>query len=92
MEANTRVALLEIEVNQLKYQLDATQKQKPRKRVHPDPNQRFAHIENIASAVDQLAAGQAKKRVKTTEKAASEAASRTEAAVTLQTMCVQWQL
>jgi hypothetical protein len=82
--ANTRSATLEADNKRLKYQLDQLGSQRKRKRIYIDLNIRFADIEKIKGAIDQVAIEAANSSAKSTEKAA--------AASTLQNMCTEWQL
>ena len=56
-----------------------------------DPNQRFADIENIMSAINQSTAEQAQRDRNIGEKEAKAAAAAA-AALTLESMCTTWQL
>ena len=89
--ANTRAAELETENKRLYSQLEALKPQRPRKRVHVDPNQRFADIETIMVAVQASQLLEAQRDVEAEEKAAERIAAET-AAQTLQSMCTEWQL
>jgi hypothetical protein len=89
--ANTRAAALQAENLRLKHQLSTTQSTKPRKRVYVDPNQRFADIENIMTAINESAAEEAR-RSKTSAEDAAKIAAAAAAAATLESMCTSWQL
>jgi len=90
--ANTRAARLEADNRRLKYQLDCINSTRPRKRIQLDPNQKFADIENIMSAINQSAAEQAQKSSYATGEGAAAAAAAVAAAATLQSMCIEFQI
>ena len=87
-KANTRAAQLEAENQRLKYRIDSNKITRSRKRVQVNPNERFSNVEAIKAAIDQAAALQAQRSdEQEAEKAAKEAA-----ALTLQSMCTEWQI
>ena len=90
-KANTRAAQLEAQNKRLQYQLDSTPIMRSRKRVQVDPNERFSNAEKIQAAIDRAAALQAQQANKSPEKEAQKAAA-TAAALTLQSMCTEWQI
>ena len=90
-EANTRAAQLEAENQRLKYQLDTTRNTRVRKRVQVNPNERFSNIESIKAAIDRAAALQAEQASTSPEKEAQKAAAAA-AALTLSSMCTEWQI
>jgi hypothetical protein len=89
--ANTRAAQLEAENQRLKYQLDSTRITRVRKRVQVNPNERFSNVESIKAAIDRAAALQAQQSNISPEKEAQKAAAAA-AALTLNSMCTQWQI
>ncbi|KAF1928479.1 DDE-domain-containing protein [Didymella exigua CBS 183.55] len=89
--ANTRAARLESENQRLKYQLDSTRVTRSRKRVQVNPNERYSNVEAIKAAIDRAAALQAEQVSRSTEQEAQKAAAAA-AALTLQSMCTEWQL
>jgi hypothetical protein len=90
-EANTRAALLTAENQRFKYQLDRCQTTRVRKRVQINPNERFSNVESIKAAVDRAAALQAQRTSISAEKEAEKAAIAA-AALTLSSMCTEWQM
>lgn len=90
-KANTRAALLTAENQRLKYQLDRCQTTRVRKRVQVDPNERFSNVESIKAAIDRAAALQAQWTSISPEKEAEKAAMAA-AALTLSSMCTEWQM
>mgnify|MGYP003624113216 CR=1 FL=1 len=48
--ANTRAAELQASNQRLQHQLDQLKIRKPRKRIRPDPNERFSNVEAIRVA------------------------------------------
>lgn len=90
--ANNQVARLQAANQCLQYQLDQVKGRQIRKRVQVDPNERFSNVEAIKAAVDRAAAQQAAAATMDTEKAAAAAAAAEAAALTLQSMCTQFQL
>ena len=90
-KANTRAAQLEAQNQRLQYQLDSTPITRSRKRVQVNPNERFSNAEKIQAAIDRAAALQAQQANKSPEKEAQKAAA-TAAALTLQSMCTEWQI
>ena len=89
--ANTRAAQLEAENQRLKYQLDSTRITRSRKRVQANPNERFSNVESIKAAIDRAAALQALQASNSPEREAEKAAEEA-AALTLNSMCTQWQI
>jgi hypothetical protein len=89
--ANTRAAGLEEKNRRLEHQLEAISPTRPRKRIRIDPNEQFANIGDIMSAINQSAAEQAQ-RSRTTAAEAAERAAIAAAAATLESMCNSWQL
>ena len=90
-EANTRAAQLEAQNQRLKYQLDSTRITRLRKRVQINPNERFSNAESIQAAIDRAAALQAQQASTSPEKEAKKAATAA-AALSLQSMCTEWQI
>ncbi|USP74411.1 hypothetical protein yc1106_01685 [Curvularia clavata] len=90
-EANTRAAQLEAQNQQLRYQLDSYKITRVRKRVQVNPNERFSNVESIKAAIDQAAALQAQRATVSAEKEAEKAAAEA-AALTLSSMCNEWQM
>ena len=90
-KANTRAAQLEAQNKRLQYQLDSTPITRSRKRVQVNPNERFSNAEKIQAAIDRAAALQAQQANKSPEKEAQKAAA-VAAALTLQSMCTEWQI
>ena len=90
-EANTRAAQLEHENQRLKYQVDTTRITQSRKRVQVNPNERFSNVESIKAAIDRAAALQAQQTSTSPEKEAQKAAAEA-AALTLKSMCSEWQI
>jgi hypothetical protein len=90
-EANTRAAQLEAENQRLKYQLDSTRINRSRKRVRVNPNERFSNVESIKAAIDRAAALQAQQTSNSPDKEAEKAAAAA-AALTLNSMCTEWQI
>lgn len=89
-KANTQVAQLKAEKQQLEHQLDSYKAAtRTRKRVQVDPNKLFADAEAIKAAIEKAAAIEAQKSNTTPEKEAQRAAA---AARSLQSMCTQWQI
>ncbi|UPX10142.1 uncharacterized protein EKO05_0000813 [Ascochyta rabiei] len=89
--ANTRAARLEFENQRLKYQLDSATITHSRKRVQVNPNERYSNVEAIKAAIDRAAALQAEQASRQGEDEAKKAAAAA-AALTLQSMCTEWQL
>lgn len=89
--ANTRSAQLEAENQRLKYQLDAIQSTRVRKRVQVNPNERFSNVESIKAALERATAIHAEQAAKAPEKEAQKAAAAT-AALSLESMCTEWQV
>ena len=79
------------ENQRLKHQLDRCQTTRVRKRVQIDPNERFSNVESIKVAIDRAAALQAQRTSTSTEKEAKKAAMAA-AALTLRSMCTEWQM
>lgn len=90
-KANTRAAELQAENQQLKYQLQSSNTTRKRKRVQPNLNERFSNIEAIKAALERAAALQAEQASRSVEEEAKKAAAEA-AALTLQSMCNEWQL
>jgi hypothetical protein len=90
-EANTRAAQLEADNQRLKHQLDYHIITRTRKRVQVNPNKRFSNVESIKAAVDRAAALQAQQAITSPEKEAQKAAAAA-AALTLSSMCNEWQI
>ena len=90
-EANTRAAQLEAENQRLKYQLDSTRNTRVRKRVQVNLNKRFSNVKSIKAAIDRAAALQAQQASTSPEKEAQKAAAAA-AALTLSSMCTEWQI
>jgi hypothetical protein len=90
-EANTRAAQLEADNQRLKYQLDSTRNTRVRKRVQVNPNERFSNVESIKAAIDRAAALQAQQASTSPEKEAKKTAAAA-AALTLSSMCTEWQM
>jgi hypothetical protein len=89
--ANIRAAEFETQSKRLYSQLEALKPQQPRKKVHMNPNQRFADIDTIIVAVQASQLLEAQRDVQAEEQAAARVAAET-AAQTLQSMCTEWQL
>ena len=90
-EANTRAAQLQAENQRLKYQLDSARITRSRKRVQVNPNERFSNIETIKAAIDRAAALQAQQASTAPDKEAQKAAAAA-AALTISSMCTEWQI
>ncbi|PSN59270.1 hypothetical protein BS50DRAFT_658825 [Corynespora cassiicola Philippines] len=92
-KANTRAAGLEAEVQKLKSQLATLRPQGPRRRVHIEPNQRFAEIENIRATMSQPVAqpAQPARHGSPTEEEEDSRAAMVDAAEALKSMCFKWQ-
>ena len=90
-KANTKAAQLEAQNKRLQYQLDSTPITRSRKRVQVDPNERFSNAEKIQAAIDRAAALQAQQASTSPEKKAQKAAAAA-AALSLQSMCTEWQI
>ena len=90
-EANTRAAQLEAQNQQLRYQLNSYKITHVRKRVQVNPNERFSNVESIKAAIDQAAALQAQRATVSAENEAEKAAAEA-AALTLSSMCNEWQI
>ena len=90
-ESNTRAAQLEAENQRLKYQLDSTRNTRVRKRVQVNLNKRFSNVKSIKAAIDRAAALQAQQASTSPEKEAQKAAAAA-AALTLSSMCTEWQI
>jgi uncharacterized small protein (DUF1192 family) len=90
-EANTRAAQLKAENQRLKYQLDSTRNTRVRKRVQVNPNERFSNVKSIKAAINRAAALQAQQASTSPEKEAKKAAAAA-AALTLSSMCTEWQI
>ena len=84
-------AQLEAEVQCLKHQLDQLQGTETRKRIRVNPNERFSNAESIKAAIDRAAAQVTQSSTKETEKAAKAAAAQAEA-LTLASMCTEFQI
>jgi hypothetical protein len=89
--ANTRAAQLQAENQRLECQLSQIRGKQTRKRVQVNPNERFSNVETIKAAIDRAAQQQAQKSQKDIELAASRAAAAV-AALTLESMCTEWQI
>ncbi|PSN59020.1 hypothetical protein BS50DRAFT_594992 [Corynespora cassiicola Philippines] len=91
-KANTRAAGLEASVQRLESQLATLRPQGPRRRVHIDPNQRFADIENIRAAIGQSVAqpAQPAHRDDHTEEESAPKDAAIAAAEALKSMCFNW--
>jgi hypothetical protein len=89
--ANSRAAQLESANQRLQYQLDRIKDKRVRKRVQIDPNERFANVEVIKAAIDQAAVIEAQNSIRDHEQGARAAAAAA-AALTLSSMCTQWQI
>ena len=95
--SNARAAMFEAEAEaeaeakKLKHQLESLQNTRPRKRVHVDPNQRFADIDNIMSAVGEPAGGEGRGEGENESNTARLTSNNT-AATTFETLCNSWQL
>jgi hypothetical protein len=89
--ANSRAAQLESANQRLQYQLDRIKDKRVRKRVQIDPNERFANIEVIKAAIDQAAVIEAQNSDRDYEQVARASAAAA-AALTLSSMCTQWQI
>ncbi len=63
-----------------------------RKRVHVHPNERFSNVESIKAAIDRPAALQAQQASNSPDKEAEKAAAAAAAALTLDSMCTEWQI
>ena len=90
-KANTRAAQLEAENQRLKYRIDSNKITRSRKRVQVNLNERFSNVEAIKAAIDQAAALQAQRASRSDEQEAKKAAKEA-AALTLQSMCTEWQI
>jgi hypothetical protein len=90
-EANTRAPQLQAENQRLKYQLDSARITRSRKRVQVNPNERFSNIETIKAAIDRAAALQAQQASTAPNKEAQKAATAA-AALTISSMCTEWQI
>jgi hypothetical protein len=90
-EANTRAAQLEADNQRLQHQLDYHKITRTRKRVQVNPNERFSNVESIKAAIDRAAALQAQQAITSPEKEAQKAAAAA-AALTLSSMCNEWQI
>lgn len=90
-EANTRAAQLAADNQRLRYQVDTYRITRTRKRVQVNPNERFCNVDSIKAALDRAAALQAQQASTSPEKEAEKAAAAA-AALTLQSMCTQWQI
>jgi hypothetical protein len=88
--ANTRAAQFQTENKRLHSQLEALKPQQPRKKVHMNPNERFAEIDTIMVAVQASRLLEAQRESNAEEQAAERAATEI-AAQTLQSMCTEWQ-
>jgi cell shape-determining protein MreC len=84
-------AQLQAENQRLKYQLEQLQSRQTRKRVRVDQNKRFNNAESIKAAIDRAAAQAAQSSTKETEKAAKAAAAQA-AALSLASICTQFQI
>ena len=91
-EANTRAAQLQAENQRLKYQLDSARITRSRKRVQVNPNERFSNIETIKAAIDRAAALQAQQASTAPDKEARKAAAAAAVALTISSMCTEWQI
>jgi hypothetical protein len=89
--ANAHSAQLQAENQRLKSQLEQLQSTHTRKRVKVDQNDRFNNVESIKAAIDRAAAQAAQASTKETEKAA-KAASAAAAALTIESMCIEFQI
>jgi uncharacterized small protein (DUF1192 family) len=90
-EANTRAAQLKADNQRLKHQLDYHKITRIRKRVQVNPNERFSNVESIKAAIDRAAVLQAQQASTSPEKEAKKAAAAA-AALTLSSMCTEWQI
>jgi cell shape-determining protein MreC len=84
-------AQLQAENQHLKYQLEQLQSRQTRKRVRVDQNERFSNAESIKAAIDRAAAQVTHASTKETQKAAKAAAAQA-AALTLDSMCTEFQI
>tara|TARA_R110002003_G_scaffold853_2_gene21702 strand:- start:2227 stop:3540 length:1314 start_codon:yes stop_codon:yes gene_type:complete len=89
--ANTRAAELQASNQRLQYKLDQLKIKKPRKRIRPNPNERFSNVEAIRAAMDQAAAQAAQNAAKSSKKKAVKVVNQS-ATATLDSMCIQWQI
>jgi hypothetical protein len=88
--ANTRAAELQAGNIRLQAQLDLLKIKKPRKKVHPNPNEQFADVEAIKRAVDEAATKAAAKAAKSKGKKAAVVPTQL-VATPLDSMCTQFQ-
>ena len=91
-KANTRAAGFEAENQRLKSQPATLRPQGPRRRVHIDPNQRFADIGSIRAAIGQSVAqpAQPAHRDDHTEEENAPTDAAIAAAEALKSMCFNW--
>ena len=89
--STTLTAQLQAENQHLKYQLEQLQSRQTRKRARVDQNERFSNAESIKAAIDRAAAQVAQSSTTETEKIAKAAAAQAEA-LTLASMCTQFQI
>jgi cell shape-determining protein MreC len=89
--STTLTAQLQAENQHLKYQLERLQSRQTRKRARVDQNERFSNAESIKAAIDRAAAQVAQSSTTETEKIAKAAAAQAEA-LTLASMCTQFQI
>ena len=90
-QSTTLTAQLQAENQHLKYQLEQLQSRQTRKRVKVNQNERFSNAESIKAAIDRAAAQVTQSSTKETEKAAKAAAAQAEA-LTLASMCTEFQI
>lgn len=91
-EANTRAALLEAEVQRLRFQLNkATNNTRVRKQVKPDLNERFVNFNHIEAALAKAAEAEAKKAATGPERAARQAVAQA-TAVAISSMSSEFQI
>jgi ribonuclease HI len=89
--ANTLNAALYTDSLKLQHQADQLKIKEPKKRVHPEPNERFVNVEAIKAAMDAAAASAAQKTKKQTRGEAQKAPTQSHN-ITYSSMCNQWQL
>ena len=90
-QSTTLTAQLQAENQHLKYQLEQLQSRQTRKRVKVNQNERFSNAESIKAAIDRAAAQVTQSSTKETKRAAKAAAAQAEA-LTLASMCTEFQI
>jgi hypothetical protein len=90
-KANTHVAELRASNQRLLHQLDQAQIKLPRKRIRPDPNQRFSDQDTIRAAISQAAVEAARKTTKRRDRKAIKAVTQS-VTTTFDSMCIDWQI